>query len=188
MIEIWIPIGISFAALAISILSLYVSWFTKNPDFHFEKIVPERNYGVQRAIVTNDGFGEGVIYSECGIAYHRWPQGFIMEYSQIAFMDFYNGFRGQTMYGSDSAKTWDDGGKLLKVDAKNSVVLLFNADMLHQELSKLNVRYVRFYAHVTSASPIKRTKVIFSKKILVNDLKNVIPYPQVNACQNEEQN
>lgn len=58
MIEIWIPIGISFGALAISVLSLYVSWSTKNPNFHFEKIVPEKNYGVQRAIVTNDGFGE----------------------------------------------------------------------------------------------------------------------------------
>lgn len=188
MIEIWIPIGISLGALVISVLSLYVSWFTKNPDFHFEKIVPERNYGAQRAIVTNDGFGEGIIYTECGIAYHSWLQGIKMVYLKIPFIEFYNGFRGQDMYGSNSAKTWDDGGQLLKVDAKSSVVLLFDADILHQKLSNLNVRYIRFYAHVTSASPIRRTKVIFSKKISINDLENAIPYPQVIVCQNEQQN
>lgn len=185
MIEIWIPIGISFGALTISILSLYVSWFTKNPDFHFEKIIPEKNYGVQRAIVTNDGFGEGIIYAECGIAYHSW---FKMVNLKIPFIEFYNGYREQDLYGSDSTKAWDDGGQLLKVDAKTSVALLFNADILQQKLSDLNVRYVFFYAHVSSASPIKRTKVIFSKRISVNDLKNAVPYPQVIMCPNEQQN
>lgn len=184
MIEIWIPIGISFGALTISILSLYVSWFTKNPDFHFEKIVPEKNYGVQRAIVTNDGFGGGIIYAECGIAYHNWFRGTKMVYLKIPFMEFYDGYRGQDMYGGDSIKAWGDSGQLLKVDAKTSVALLFNADILQQKLSGLNVRYVYFYAHVSSASPIKRTKVIYSPKIAVIELKNVIPYPEVITCSN----
>lgn len=182
MIETWIPIGISFGALTISILSLYVSWFTKNPDFHFEKIVPEKNYGVQRAIVTNDGFGEGIIYAECGIAYHSWLK---MMYLKIPFTEFYNGHRGQNMYGSDSTKAWDDGGQLLKVDAKTSVALLFNANILQQKLSNLNVRNVYFYAQVTSASPIKRTKVIYSPKISVTKLKDVIPHPEETTYSNE---
>lgn len=178
MIEIWIPIGISFGALTISILSLYVSWFTKNPDFHFEKIVPEKTYGVQRAIVTNDGFGKGIIYAECGIAYHSWLKGIKMVYLKIPFIEFYSGCRGQDMYGGDSIRAWDDGRQLLKADAKTSVALLFNADILQQKLSSLNVRYVYFYARVSSASPIKRTKVIYSPKIAVIELRNVIPYPE----------
>lgn len=182
MIEIWIPIGISLVALAISILSLHVSWLTKNPDFHFEKIVPEKNYGVQRAIVTNNGFAEGIIYADCGIAYHSW---FKMRHLKIPFIEFYNGHRGQNMYGSDSTKAWDDGGQLLKVDAKTSVALLFNADILQQKLSGLNVRYVYFYANVSSSSPIKKTKAIYSPKIAKIELKDAIPYPKIITYSNE---
>lgn len=104
MTETWIPIWISFFSLTLSVLSLYVSWFTKNPNFHFEKIVPEKNYGVQRAIVTNDGFGEGVIYEDCGIAYHHWYHGIKTVYLKIPFMEFYDRCLAQDMYGSDSAK------------------------------------------------------------------------------------
>ena len=179
---------ISFLTLITSVLSSGISWLTKSSNFRFEKIVPERNYGVQRAIITNDGFGEGIIYTECGIAYHSWRKGNKMVYSQIPFIDFYDSYSAQAMYGSDSVKVWSDGGQLLKIDAKSSVALPFDADILHQKLSNLNVRYVRFYAQVTSASPIRRTKVIFSKKISINDLENAIPYPQVIVCQNEQQN
>lgn len=188
MTETWIPIWISFFSLTLSVLSLYVSWFTKNPNFHFEKIVPEKNYGVQRAIVTNDGFGEGVIYEDCGIAYHHWYHGIKTVYLKIPFMEFYDRCLAQDMYGSDSAKAWYDGGQLLKIDAKSSVVLPFDANILHQKLSNLNVRYIRFYAQVTSASPTSRTKVIFSKKLSVNDLKNVVSCPQVIMCSNEQEN
>lgn len=89
------------------------------------------------------------------------------------------------MYGSDSTKAWDDGGQLLKVDAKTSVALLFNANILQQKLSNLNVHNVYFYAHVTSASPIKRTKVIYSPKISVTKLKDVIPHPEETTYSNE---
>lgn len=188
MIETWIPIWISFFSLTLSVLSLYVSWFTKNPNFHFEKIVPEKNYGVQRAIVTNDGFGEGVIYEDCGIAYHHWYHGVKTVYLKIPFMEFYDSCLAQNMYGSDSVKAWSDGGQLLKIDAKSSVVLPFDANILHQKLSNLNVRYIRFYAQVTSASPTRRTKVIFSKKLSVNDLKNVVSCQQVIMCSNEQEN
>ena len=188
MIETWIPIWISFFSLTLSVLSLYVSWFTKNPNFHFEKIVPENNYGVQRAIVTNDGFGEGVIYEDCGIAYHHWYHGIKTVYLKIPFMEFYDRCLAQDMYGSDSVKAWYDGVQLLKIDAKSSVVLPFDANILHQKLSNLNVRYIRFYVQVTSASPTSRTKVIFSKKLSVNNLKNVVSCPQVIMCSNEQEN
>lgn len=186
MIEIWIPIGISFGALAISVLSLYVSWFTKNPDFHFEEITPEIYYGVQRVIVTNDGFGEGLIYEECGITTSSWRPSTKTRFFKIPLNSLCNGIQGPDIYGSDSAKSWDDGSQLLKVNAKDSVTLPFKSYELHQILSDLNVQYIRFYAKVTSGSPIKKTKVIFSKKISVNDLKNAIPYPQVIVYPNEQ--